>query len=296
MTAQTRAPARAVRAAGASDLPRWVFRRVIPFGAAALTLLFVVAGFPYDRLAPAAAARISAATGARVTIADFGPTLGLLGLGVRAAGVRIAWPDGSGLQLDDLRVRPAWSLSWLRGRPALAIQASGPLGRAEGTAIIAGEPGFDGRVSDLDLSKLPIASFVPGASIEGHGGAEGELSLGPAGVRGELALDATDGSIALPNLPVALPYTTLRGDVKMTDAALLEITALELDGPLLALRVNGSVGRAVVIPAAPLNLELHVMAKDPAVRPLLAQAGLRVGEDGSADLRLTGTAAQPLLR
>ncbi len=296
MTAQPFKSPRPGSAAGASELPAWVFRRAIPFGAAALTLFFVVAGFPYERLAPAAAARISAATGARVSIVDLGPTLGLLGLGIHAAGVRIAWPDGSALELDDLRVRPAWSLAWLRGRPALAVSASGPLGRAEGTAIVAGEPGFDGRVSDLDLSKLPIAGFVPGASIEGRGGAVGDVALGPAGVRGSLALDAKDGSIALPNLPVALPYTTLRGDVKMTDAALLEISALELDGPLLALRVNGSVGRAAIAPASPLNLEVHVQAKDAAVRPLLAQAGLRVGDDGSADLRLTGTAAQPLLR
>ena len=51
-----------------------------------------------------------------------------------------------------------------------------------------------------------------------------------------------------------------------------------------------------MLPAAPLNLTLKLKAKDPSVGPLLSASGLHVAADGSSELRITGTAAQPLLR
>jgi type II secretion system protein N len=269
---------------------------VIPLAAALLTLLFTLCGFPYDRLAPSVAAKASQGLGAKVSIASVGPSVSLLGLGVRASGVSVAWPDGSQLKLDSLRVRPAWSFAWLRGRPALALRLAAPLGQLSGTLVLGSQPGFDGAIHDLELAKLPLQNLVPGASIDGKANGDLDVTNTPGGARGSFHIEARDGSLGLPNLPFALPYTTLSTDVRLTDAALAEITSLELDGPLLAVRASGSIGRAMLLAAAPVNLSLRLQAKDSSVRPLLAAAGLRVAADGTAELRVTGTAGQPLVR
>jgi type II secretion system protein N len=287
---------RSASGAGPVELPPWVRTRAIPVAAALLTLLFVVTGFPYDRLAPAVAARVSQALGAQVSIASVGPSFSLLGPGVRASGISVLWLDGSQLKLDSLRVRPAWSFSWLRGRPALALRLAAPLGQVNGTLTLGSAPGFDGTVRDLELAKLPLQNLVPGASIDGKASGDLDLTNTPGGARGSFHVEARDGSVALPNLPFALPYTTLRGEVQLTDAALAELSSLELEGPLLSVRASGSVGRAALVLAAPLNLTLKLKVKDASVGPWLAAAGLHVGADGSSELRITGTAGQPLLR
>jgi type II secretion system protein N len=281
--------------AGPVELPRWVRTRAIPIGAALLTLLFVVTGFPYDRLAPAVAARVSQALGAQVSIASLSPSLSLLGPGVRASGFSVFWLDGSQLRLDSLGVRPAWSFAWLRGRPALALRLAAPFGQVNGTLTLGSAPGFDGMVRDLELAKLPLQNLVPGASIDGKASGTLDVTNTPGGARGSFHVEARDGSVELPPLPFAVPYTTLRAEVQLTDVALAEISSLELEGPLLSLVASGSVGRAALMPAAPLNLSLKVKAKDASVRPLLP-AGLHFAADGSSELRITGTAGQPLLR
>jgi type II secretion system protein N len=261
-----------------------------------LTLFFVVIGFPYERLAPAAAAKLSQALGVRVSIASLGPSFSFLGPGVRATGVSVAGRDGSQLKLDTLQVRPAWSFSWLRGRPALAVRVAAPLGQIQGTVTLGSALGFDGTIHDLELAKLPLQSFVPGASIDGKGGGDVDVANTPGGARGSLHLEARDGSIGLPNVPFALPYTTLHGDIQLTDAALADISSLVLEGPMLSLQAKGSLGRASPLMAAPLNLTLRVRAKEASMGPYLAAAGLHPGADGSSELRVTGTLAQPLLR
>jgi type II secretion system protein N len=282
--------------AGPVELPRWVRTRAIPAAAALLTLLFVVTGFPYDRLAPAAAEKASQVLGARVSIASLGPSFSLLGPGVRASGITVSGLEGSELKLDSLRARAAWSFAWLRGRPALALRVAAPLGQLNGTLTLGSAPGFDGTVRDLELARLPLQGLLPGASIDGKASGDLDLTTTPGGTRGSLHAEARDGSLGLPNLPIALPYTTLRADVRLTDAALAEIPSLELEGPLLSLHASGSVGRAPLLAAAPLNLTLRLRAKDPSVAPLLTAAGLRMGADGSTELHVTGTAGQPLVR
>ena len=281
---------------GPVELPHWVRTRGIPIAAALLTLCFVVTGFPFERLAPTVAAKASQALGARVSITSLAPSLSALGPGVQANGVTVVWLDGSQLRLDNVRVRPAWSFAWLRGRPALALRLAAPLGQLNGTLTLGPTPGFDGTVRDFALAKLPLQGLLPGASIDGKASGDLDLTTTPGGTRGSVRAEARDGSLGLPNLPVALPYTTLRAEIRLTDAALAEISSLDLEGPLLSLQASGSVGRAPVLPAAPLNLTLRLRAKDASIGPLLTAAGLRVGPDGSSELHVTGTAGQPLLR
>jgi type II secretion system protein N len=280
---------------GGVELPRWVRTRAIPLAAALLTLLFVVTGFPFERLAPAFAAKASQTLGVPVSITSLGPTLGLLGPGVRASG-SLTLSDGSQLKLENLRVRPAWSFSWLRGRPALALRIASPLGQANGTLTLGSQLGLNFAVQGLELAKLPLQSLLAGSSIDGKASGDIDVATTPGGARGSLHLEARDGSIGAPNVPFALPYTSLRAEVRLTDAALAEISSFELEGPMLSLHASGSIGRAALMQAAPLNLSLRLQAKEPSVGPLLSAAGLHVAADGSAEARITGTAGQPLLR
>lgn len=278
------------------ELPRSVRRIWIPVGCVLLTLFFFLHGFPWDRVGSMASERISALTGARVTMRSLSPSLGLLGPGIAAEGVTATLASGNTIELEHARVRPAWSLSWLRGRPALAVDLRGPLGGAAGTAYLGSEPGFDGRLTDLDLAKLPVTNLGPGAAADGRADADADVRLGPDGPRGTLRIDARDGSLSLPNVPLALPFATIHAEVELTDAALVQIGAFDLDGPLLAVQASGSVGRAPFLTGAPLQLEVRLDAKDASVRPLLGEAGLRVGPDGAAQVRVLGTVGQPIVR
>jgi type II secretion system protein N len=278
------------------ELPRSVRRIWIPLGCVLLTLFFFLRGFPYDRIGEIASARIAASTGTRIAIRSLAPSLGLLGPGVRAEGVSTTLPDGTALVLDVARVRPAWSLSWLRGRPALAVDLEGPLGRAVGTLTLGPEPAFEGQLRDVELARLPVASFLPGGSADGKADVDTDVRSTPAGARGRIQIDARDGSLALPNLPLALPFAKLHAELELTDTEFARIGAFDLDGPLLAARATGQINRAPYLAAAGLQLELRIEAKDPSLRPLLTQAGLPVGPDGSAQVRVLGSVGQPIVR
>src|SRR5690606_24560043 len=95
------------------------------------------------------------------------------------------------IHLDRVRVRPAWSLSWLRGRPAFRIALRRGKADVDGTVRLGDRRGFAGRVSALPLDDLPLATWAPGrlltgrlaAEIDGHarGGAPAAAVSGPAG-------------------------------------------------------------------------------------------------------------------
>jgi type II secretion system protein N len=265
----------AASVAGEPELPRWARRFAIPLGCLVLTTVFFVAGLPRDRIGAYATSKIQAATGAQVTIRELG-----LGLSVppalSAEGVSLRFGDAAPVELTRARVRPAWSLSWLRLRPAFVVSVAGPLGEADGTLTIGDEPGFDGSVARIDLAKLPLGGVLQGASVDGTASATGDLRRTAAGPRGELRLEARNGSLSLPNLPIALPYASLRGTLRFTDAHALELEAVAVDGPLVAGTVSGSIGHAAI-------------AND-------AAQGLRLGPDGSADVTLSGSLAAPSVR
>jgi hypothetical protein len=74
------------------------------------------------------------------------------------------------------------------------------------------------------------------------------------------------------------------------------VKSLALEGPLVAGSGTGSVGRAGALDAAPLALDLHLQARDPGLRQLLAAQGLAPGPDGTATLLISGTLGNPILR
>jgi type II secretion system protein N len=280
-------------------VPRWLvrLRRLgIPLAALLLTSFFVLIGFPWERVRERVAHQIGAATGSTLTIGSLAPAFGLFGPGFQASHVVVSWPDGRRFDLAEARVRPAPSLSWLRLRPALYVDAQTPQGRTSGKLTLGTPYRFAGSLSDIQLAALPTAQLIPGASLEGHAQLDGDLELRSDGPRGELRFEASEGSLTIPGLPIALPYTTLHGTLRFADETAIAIESLVLDGPMLSAQASGTLARAPQLQTAPLDMELRLEARDASLRPLLAQAGLRVGPDGSATVKITGTPSRPILR
>jgi len=281
--------------AGELELPRWARSWGIPLGCVLLTLFFFVTGLPTDRIGAYATAKLRAATGADVTIRELGLGLGLP-VALSAQGVSLRFAGAEPFELERAKLRPAWSLSWLRGRPAFAIDVAGPLGSADGTVTLGAEPGFDGAIDGVDLARLPLDSWLPGASADGRLRAEGVVRRTDTGPRGELTLEVGEGSLSASSLPVALPYTSLRGKLRFTDASAVEIDGLTLDGPMLAGRLEGTIGHSPIATDAPLALKLHVEAREASLRPMLEAQGLRLGPDGGADVTISGSVSAPSVR
>lgn len=279
-------------------LPRGRVRRVLAIAAAyaALTLVLVIVRFPADRLTPRVAALASVATGSPVEIGELGIDLIALLPALHARDVRLATPGGTPLRFDRVRVRPAWSLSWLRGHPSLVLSLRAGAGRVDGVLRLGDTPGFQGELADVDLKGVPAAAFSDlGVSLDGTLGGTLDLRLAEAGPEGELHLRAANGSVSLPNLPIGVPYESIEAEASLGGDALAEIAKLVVDGPMVAFDASGTVGRGPAPALAPLALQAHVEVREPALREMIANSGVTLGPDGSADLSIGGTLAAPQL-
>jgi type II secretion system protein N len=275
-------------------VPRLLRWAGLPLAAALLTLFFVYLGFPYERLAGLVSAQAGRALGARVDVQSVGPALTWAGPGFEARGIGIRWDGNRRLQLDRALMRPAWSLAWLRGVPAFHTELEGPPGRVAGVWTRDGS--FAGDVEGLDLRAVPFDVFWSGDAPQGRVDAQADLRWSAAGPEGELRFEAREGSLTLPDVPMALPYESCRGELVFGGDSLVALESFALDGPLLAVAGKGSVGHAPRFSAAPLRLELELEAREPMVQSMLRSAGVRVARDGSAAVVLAGTPGTPQLR
>ncbi|HSJ96961.1 MAG TPA: type II secretion system protein GspN, partial [Myxococcota bacterium] len=279
-------------------LPRSPVRRTLVVAAAylALTLGFVITGFPVDRLMPQVEALASAATGSRVEIADLDIDVIALLPALHARDVAITTPGGRMLRLDRVRARPAWSLSWLRGDPSLVVALRAGQGRIDGTVRLGEAPGFRGDLAEVDLALLPQAlPGSPGLALDGRLGGELDLRMGEVGPEGTLALRATEGSLSLPDFPIGVPYQSIAAEATLGGDALLTIGSLVVDGPMLALDASGTVGHGPAPGLSPLALQARLDVREPALRDMVAGAGVALGPDGRADLAIGGTLSAPEL-
>ncbi len=270
-------------------------RRVlaIGFAAVALTSFFFVAGFPYDRLAPRAAAAIEAVTGTRVTIGGLGLGATWFAPQVRASGVELTWPGGQRAAFDDVRMHPAWSLSWFRGAPAIVVALRSPLGELAGTAVGGNYPSFDGTLKNVSLALLPLQDIAAGTQLEGRVDAQIDVQMAEAGPQGTVHFDAVQGSLTLPLLPIGVPFDKLSGDVALGGDQLASLNAFNLDGPLVALTASGTIGQAPVTHLAPLALSARIEAREPAVRSMLQSQGVALDASGAAAVEIGGTLNSP---
>ena len=260
-----------------------------------MVLAFIVVGFPYPQLADRIASEVQRSLGAQVAIRDLGPSLQLKGPGFKAGGLRIDTASGKPLEFERAHLRPAWSLSWLRGRPALHATIEGPPGNARGTFTLGSEPGFAGEINDVDLEALPLQALFSDLHLAGIIGIEMDVQRGLSGPEGWVRFELLDGSVAFGDFPLAIPYERILGSGTLGDEAFLEIENLKLDGPMMTADITGTIGSAPSLSIAPLKLQLQISA-EPAIQNSLASAGVRFGGDGSARVRVSGTLQRPIIQ
>jgi type II secretion system protein N len=268
----------------------------VPCAGVLLVAFFFVLGFPWDALRDLAASQASAATGTRVTIGELRPGFTALGPAFEARGVTATLAGGDAVRLDHARVRPAWSLRWLRGDAALAVDLSAPQGRLRGTVYTGSQPGFDGRVEELSLGDLPLSGMAPDLALDGTASAEVDLRSSEHGPAGRVELRAAEGSLGLPGLPVALPFQTLDATALLGGDARLRLEHLALNGPMLSANGEALLASAPAFATAPLSATLHIEVHEAGVRPMVRNLGVRLDAQGRADVRLGGTLAAPTVR
>ncbi|MEM7411920.1 MAG: type II secretion system protein GspN [Myxococcota bacterium] len=267
----------------------------ILFAALALTFVFILIRFPYDLLAERVADSVERQTGMRISLGEISVGIVKWGPGLEAEAVRIVRPNGARFELDQVGARPALSLSWLTGNPALALEVSSVQGEVDGVATFGDAGGFHGTLANLDLAQLPPDLLRSPLQLEGIANADVALDGTEAGTEGKIRFDAQDGSLGHPNLPFALPFTTFSGDLDLGGDAFAEIRDLNLDSPLASGRGRGTVGKGPSFANAPLRLEIELTVSG-AIQSSLASQGVKVGRDGTVRVTLMGTPARPTLR
>ncbi|HEY5656483.1 MAG TPA: type II secretion system protein GspN [Myxococcota bacterium] len=264
-------------------------------GALFLIPVFMYLRFPYDRLAETLEIRIERATGTRVQMAALGPGLQLLGPGLAADDVRVTRPDGATFSLEQVKLRPAWSLSWLTGRPAVHLVVRSSFGEARGTLTLGSDPGWSGRLFDVDLGRLPAAALAPGISLTGRAEADLEIVLAADGPVGSAQIVAREGSVEHPDLFMALPFETLECALRLGGEQRAEIVSLDLESQLVTASLKGVIGRSPGFSTAPLRIE-GSFTVSPEIRGVLGARGARLGSGGSGQFVVTGTPARPVVR
>jgi len=267
----------------------------VPLAGIFLVSLFIYLGFPYDKLADRIKAETRRTGAARIDFQDVGPSLHLAGPGIEATGVRATLSNGETFRLERAMLRPAWSLAWFRGAPAVYAEIESEAGNAAGTVILGDAGGYHGDLERVEIGKLPLAHFEQMGTLDGLLDASVDISLGEQGPEGSVTFEARDGSIGLAGFPIELPFETLSGELIFGEDAYVAVKRLVLEGPMLSAGVAGSVLQAASFSEAPLDLEIEIEAK-PAISAEIRRAGIRIGRNGKAKTRITGTVAKPSVR
>jgi type II secretion system protein N len=267
----------------------------IALGCALLTLLFLVIGFPYELAGQRLVASVNQVGGVQLEMDDLGPYLSLAGPGFQARHVSLKVADGTRWQLSRARIRPSWSTSWFRLDPAVHLELDAEMGRIEGDLTTGDTPGFDGVLSNVDLARLPLDSFVPGTDFTGMLDAEIDLQRVDGVVQGLVVFGATRGRLAGDLLPLAIPFESLEGEFSFGGDSMVDVTKFDVQSPLLTAQLAGSVGMASSFAVAPLHLRLELEIKS-GMNKILRSAGIRLNRSGKTTLRIEGTVANPEIR
>jgi type II secretion system protein N len=281
--------------AGRTALPRTLLAIGVPVAGILLVSFFIYLGFPYDKLADRIKFETRRSGAARLDFQDVGPSLHLAGPGIEATGVRATLSNGETFRLERAMLRPAWSLAWFRGSPAVYTEIESEAGNAAGTVILGDGGGYRGSLEKVDIGKLPLTRFESMGTLDGVLDASVDILLGDQGPLGSVTFEARDGSIGLADFPMQLPFEKLSGELLFGDDAYVAVKRLALEGPILSAEVTGNVLRAASFSEAPLQLEVEIEAK-PAISSAIRSAGIRVGRNGKAKARITGTVAKPSVR
>jgi type II secretion system protein N len=258
-----------------------------------LVTLFIVVSFPTDRARRLAEHELERLTGGDVSVGAFRPAVGWQGPQLRLEAVKIRWTGTVPLSFSRLELRPAWSTAWLHGA-AWAIHLEGDLGRLDGVTALGSNRHFRGTLRGLKLRRLLALTTL--WHFDGVLDADLDLVQNGNRLQGTASLRARDGAVRLPNLVVPLPFERSKAQLRFGQEALLEIESLRMSGPLFSMQVTGTLGDAVELARAPLELEVRLYAAEPGVRAALASEGISFDPAGDAILWVRGTLEEPILQ
>lgn len=264
--------------------------------AALLILIFIALLFPWDSLGRRIAWEINRASGARVSVPELGPALTARGPVLRARNVTIEHPAVELIQVHELEIAPRFSTSWFGGDPTLRIWAQTGLGNADGVLQLGESPAYVGRVSQAELSRLPLRLEATGVRFHGVMNADADVQLDPNGtLKGRVVFDSSSLEISSNRLPIAIPFTKSSGTVEILDSGATRIADIILEGPVLNAEVSGEISFVHRSQSPPIDLTGHLQILDPTLRQLASGAGLQMSPQGEATLRLSGTLDAPLI-
>ncbi len=276
-------------------LPRPLIAIGVPCAGALLIGLFLIRGFPYDKLGVLIANRIEQSHGIHLAVGDIGPTLQLAGPALEGTQLRVTFPDRLPQQIDRALVRPAWSLSWFAGEPTFHVELESPSGRADGTLRWNDVVSWVGTIRDARPELPPIADWIPIGGFEGTLEATLDVSMTENGLEGLVEFEIRDGSTSMPGFSAPLPFESLTGAVRLGGDAYAKLTSLSFQGPLASGSGSGKIGRAERLEQAPIGFEFELDIKPEVVRSVQGGA-VKIGRDGSALVKISGTVAEPKIR
>jgi type II secretion system protein N len=281
------------RAGGA--LPRPLIAIGVPCAGVLLIAFFMIRGFPYDELGELIAIRIEQSHGIHIAFGNLGPAMQFAGPALECTQLQATFPDRSLQQIDRALVRPAWSLSWFTGEPALHVELESPSGRADGTLRWNGAASWVGTIRDARPDLPPIADWVPIGGFEGALDATIDISMGELGPEGLVEFEIREGSIAVPGFSAPLPFESLTGALSLGGDAYAKVNSLSFQGPAASGSGSGKIGRAERLEQAPIGFEFQLDIKPEIVRSVRG-GGVRINPDGSALAKISGTVAKPKVR
>ena len=274
----------------AAGLPRAL---AIPL-AALLFLLFLVLLFPWDSLGRRIAFEISRVSGARVQVPNLAPALTARGPVLRARDVTIEHPAVDRVRLSELEIAPRFSTSWLGGDPTLRIWAQTGLGHVDGVLRLGGEPAYRGRVSEVEIERLPLRLDATGLRLGGRIEADVDVALDPNGtLQGRVDFESPDLVVQSTQLPLAIPFSGARGGIEILDTGATRIDSVVLEGRVVEGQLSGEIGLVHRSQSPPLDMQGRLVIHDPTLRQLAPGAGLRLSPQGEAEIRVGGTVDAP---
>lgn len=281
-----------------SRIPRWLVSASWPVSGVLLTLFFVFLGFPYDLLALRLSDQALQSMNLRLSIGDLSPHVGPLGLGLVATDVLAAQEGRNTIAVDELILRPAWSLAWFRWAPALYIDVTSQVGSGSGTLTLGDEAGWKGELRGVQLEQLPIEMPESG-EIEGLLDADVDLhrSIDETGAPlvGSVDFSVRDGILATSNLQLAMPFERLHGQLRLGGDSYLSFSQVKLEGPMITGMLEGEVGHGPTPEQQLLAIDIRYEVRDPGLEQILTGIGAR-DRDGVYRVSLGGTLARPVVR
>lgn len=281
-----------------SRLPRWLVVASYPVACSVLTAFFIFLGFPYDLLAQRLTQTLESRLDMMLRIGEVSPHIGLGGPGLAATQVLAGREGRRTIVLEELVVRPAWSLAWLQGQPAIHLDVTSEVGDGSGTVTLGETGGWDGTLERVQLDLLPL-EMLEALDLDGTLDADVDLHRADPesgdGLVGQVDFDLRDGTLSVEGLPVALPFERLAGRLDFGGEKYIAIRNVELKGPLLEGTIQGEVGKATSPGAQPISMEVTLEVREESLEGLFDRVGRR-DEAGRRHLEVTGTLAKPVIR